>query len=125
MVSNRQLLWACMLSLTILNSVAWPGMRASSNTDEDYIGPACTVGAHNWHPESGPCPNMEQPLAPTPSSNHSHVWPSNFIVDWAFYFVPDDTDAPPYVDLPTTPYNKTTGKTYYFDDEGGNNFATK
>jgi hypothetical protein len=96
--------------------VAWPGMKSKKVKDEAYIGPACTVGAHNWHPESGPCPNMEQPPAPGPSSNVTHVWPNQFVVDWKFYFVPDDSDVPPYTPLPTTPYNVTNGRTYYFND---------
>ena len=61
---------------------------------------------------------MDQPPAPTPSSENVHVWPDQFTVDWKFYFVPDDTDAPPYTPLPTTPYNMTTGKTYYVTDPG-------
>lgn len=43
---------------------------------------------------------------------------SQFIVDWKFYFVPDDADAPPYTPLPTTPYNVTNGRTYYYDNPG-------
>jgi hypothetical protein len=98
---------------------AWPGMRpkARSGNEGDYIGPSCTVGAHNWHPEAGPCPNMEQPPPPTPASGNTHIWPNQFIVDWRFYFVPDDGDVPPYDPLPTTPYNVTTGRTFYFNDE--------
>jgi hypothetical protein len=78
----------------------------------------CFLGAHNWHPESGACPNMEQPPAPGPSSNNSHVWPNQFVVDWKFYFVPDDSDAPPYLPYPTTPYNVTNGRTYYYNNNG-------
>jgi hypothetical protein len=104
---------------------AWPGMHRSSGggsgsgsgEGEDYIGPACTVGAHNWHPESGPCPNTPQPAAPGPSSGLTHLWPSAFTVQWEFYFVPDDADAPPYTPLPTTPYNVTTGRTFYYNNE--------
>jgi hypothetical protein len=109
----------CWVSFASFFSVttAWPGMRPKRE-GEDYIGPSCTVGAHNWHPESGPCPNMEQPPPPTPTSGHSHVWPNQFIVDWKFYFVPDDSDAPPYDPLPTTPYNVTLGRTYYYNNEG-------
>jgi hypothetical protein len=59
---------------------------------------------------------MEQPPAPGPYSNNSHVWPNQFIVDWKFYFVPDDSDVPPYTPLPTTPYNVTTGRTYYYNN---------
>ena len=92
---------------------AWPGMRKKTNAEgEEYIGPDCTVGAHNWHP------NMDQPPPPTPSSDNLHVWPDQFVVDWKFYFVPDDADEPPYNPLPTTPYNMTNGKTYYFNDPG-------
>ena len=98
---------------------AWPGMRKKTTAEgEEYIGPDCTVGAHNWHPESGPCPNMDQPPPPTPSSDNVHVWPDQFMVDWKFYFVADDADEPPYNPLPTTPYNVTNGKTYYFNDPG-------
>lgn len=98
---------------------SWPGMRRPATSDEtDYIGPSCTVGAHNWHPESGPCPNMEQPPPPTPFSNNTHVWPNSYTIEWEFYFVPDDNDAPPYNPYPTSPYNKTLGKTFYFNDEG-------
>lgn len=105
------------VTLAILSAAfAWPGMKHKKVEGQDYIGPACTVGAHNWHPESGDCPNMEQPPAPAPSSNNTHVWPNNFIVDWKFYFVPDDSDTPPYLPLPTTPYNVTTGRTYYHND---------
>lgn len=125
------------LLLSLLGSTfAWPGMKHKKVEGADYIGPACTVGkimimnvlfpfrnlfpffsgAHNWHPESGDCPNMEQPPAPAPSSNNTHIWPNNFIVDWKFYFVPDDNDVPPYLPLPTTPYNVTTGRTYYHND---------
>lgn len=106
--------------LSILGAVcAWPGMKGNKLTgeDQDYIGPACTVGAHNWHPESGDCPNMEQPPAPGPYSNNVHVWPNQFIVDWKFYFVPDDSDVPPYTPLPTTDYNVTNGRTYYYNNE--------
>ena len=95
--------------------VAWPGMRHKKSS-ESYIGPACTVGAHNWHPESGDCPNMVQPSPPGPSSNRTHVWPAQYSVEWKFYFVPDNSDVPPYNPLPTTPYNVTTGRTYYFND---------
>jgi hypothetical protein len=38
------------LATAIALSAAWPGMKAKKVKDEDYIGPACTVGAHNWHP---------------------------------------------------------------------------
>lgn len=61
---------------------------------------------------------MEQPEPPAPSSNKTHIWPSQFIVDWDFYFVPDDSDVPPYTPLPKTPYNVTKGKTFYFNNEG-------
>eukprot|EP00604_Paraphysomonas_vestita_P002380 CAMPEP_0174820604 /NCGR_PEP_ID=MMETSP1107-20130205/4536_1 /TAXON_ID=36770 /ORGANISM="Paraphysomonas vestita, Strain GFlagA" /LENGTH=223 /DNA_ID=CAMNT_0016036253 /DNA_START=236 /DNA_END=907 /DNA_ORIENTATION=- len=60
---------------------------------------------------------MEQPEPPTPSSNNSHTWPNQFIVDWKFYFVPDDSDTPPYNPLPTTPYNVTNGRTYYYNND--------
>lgn len=105
--------------LLLVNNVhGWPGMKPKAPADDSYIGPACTVGAHNWHPESGPCPNMEQPPAPMPSSNKTHVWPNQFMVDWEFYFVPDDSDVPPYNPLPTTPYNRTTGRTFYYNNPG-------
>lgn len=61
---------------------------------------------------------MEQPAAPAPSSNNTHEWPAQFVVDWKFYFVPDDSDAPPYTPTPKTPYNVTTGRTYYYDNAG-------
>ena len=61
---------------------------------------------------------MEQPAAPGPSSNNSHVWPSKFTVEWKFYFVPDDNDVPPYNPLPKTDYNMTNGRSYYYNDEG-------
>lgn len=35
------------------------------------------------------------------------------MVDWKFYFVPDNNDAPPYTPDPTTPFNVTTGRTFY------------
>jgi len=101
------------LILILAVAVAWPGMKSKKVKGEDYIGPACTVGAHNWHPESGPCPNMDQPPAPGPSTNNTHIWPNQFIVDWKFFFVPDDSDVPPYTPYPTTPYNVTNGRTYY------------
>jgi hypothetical protein len=62
--------------------------------------------------------NMIQPSPPTPYSNHTHIWPNQFIVEWEFYFVPDDSDIPPYNPLPSTPYNVTHGRTYYFNDPG-------
>ncbi len=37
-----------------------------------------------------------------------------FSVQWKFYFVPDDSDVPPYTPEPKTPFNVTTGATYYF-----------
>jgi hypothetical protein len=101
------------LIMILAVATAWPGMKSKKVESDDYIGPACTVGAHNWHPESGPCPNMDQPPAPGPYSNKTHVWPNQFIVDWKFFFVPDDSDAPPYTPYPKTAYNVTTGKTYY------------
>lgn len=104
------------LILTLAVATAWPGMKSKKVEKDDYIGPACTVGAHNWHPESGDCPNMVQPPPPGPSSNKTHVWPNHFIVDWKFYFVPDDSDLPPYTPLPTTSYNVTTGRTYYYNN---------
>lgn len=61
---------------------------------------------------------MEQPPAPAPYSGVVHTWPSQFVVDWKFYFVPDDSDVPPYTPLPKTDYNVTTGKTYYYNNEG-------
>lgn len=60
---------------------------------------------------------MEQPAAPGPSLNKTHVWPSQFVVQWNFYFVPDESDAPPYTPLPKTAHNTTTGRSYYFNDE--------
>jgi len=60
---------------------------------------------------------MEQPPAPAPYSGNVHTWPSQFVVDWKFYFVPDDSDAPPYTPLPKTDYNVTTGKSYYYNNE--------
>ena len=35
------------------------------------------------------------------------------MVDWKFYFVPDNNDAPPYTPDPKSPFNVTTGRTYY------------
>ena len=106
-----------LLASKFLNIFSWPGMkRTKSNGDESYIGPPCTVGAHNWHPESGDCPNTEQPPAPGPYSGKTHIWPDQFIVQWKFFFVPDESDTPPYLPEPTTPYNVTAGRTYYFND---------
>eukprot|EP00602_Paraphysomonas_sp_CaronLab_P008184 CAMPEP_0185017742 /NCGR_PEP_ID=MMETSP1103-20130426/656_1 /TAXON_ID=36769 /ORGANISM="Paraphysomonas bandaiensis, Strain Caron Lab Isolate" /LENGTH=223 /DNA_ID=CAMNT_0027547309 /DNA_START=179 /DNA_END=847 /DNA_ORIENTATION=+ len=59
---------------------------------------------------------MPQPPPPSPSSNNTHRWPDMFIVNWEFYFVPDDSDEPPYDPLPLTPYNVTTGKTFYYNN---------
>lgn len=104
------------LALTLAVAAAWPGMKSKKVKGENFIGPSCTVGAHNWHPDAGPCPTMEQPPAPGPYSGNKHVWPNQFIVDWDFYFVPDDSDTPPYLPTPKTPYNHTTGRTYYYNN---------
>jgi len=40
-----------------------------------------------------------------------------FTVEWKFYFVPDDSDVPPYTPYPTTPYNVTNGRSYYYNNE--------
>lgn len=39
---------------------------------------------------------------------------SQYMVDWKFYFVPDVNDVPPYTPEPSSPFNVTTGRTYYF-----------
>ena len=38
-------------------------------------------------------------------------------MEWNFYFVPDEADVPPYDPVPTTPYNVTSGRTYYYNNE--------
>lgn len=93
---------------------AWPNMKSSRSGKHSPIGPPCTVQAHNDLNE-GPCPNMPQPPPPVNSSVGTHIWPEYFIVQWFFAFVPDDSDSPPYYPLPSSPYNITTGRTYYHD----------
>ena len=52
---------------------------------------------------------LEHPpnILPTPP-------PLQFSVQWKFYFVPDDSDTPPYTPDPKTPFNVTTGSTFYY-----------
>jgi hypothetical protein len=99
---------------------AWPGMSMSKFEEgQDWVGPPCTVGAHNWHPEVGDCPNMEQPEPPAPVDQRNvklHRWTDEFSVDWKMYFVPDPDDEPPYVTAPKTTHTVTTGRTYYKHD---------
>jgi hypothetical protein len=42
-----------------------------------------------------------------------HILPDSFTMEWLMYFVPDANDVPPYFPFPTTPYNVTSGRTYY------------
>ncbi|KAL6048270.1 AMOP domain-containing protein [Balamuthia mandrillaris] len=112
----------CLCLLMVGLSHAWPGMRTHSKGGPSRpIGPDCTVGAHTV--AQGPCPNMPQPPPPSGSVGdyHFHHWPSAFQVSWEFFFVPDDKDVPPYLPLPKTAYNRTTGRTFYqvFDESLG------
>lgn len=80
--------------------------------------PVCTMGAHARFPTAaGPCPNMEQPAALGPAPTHAlYRYPNNFVHEWRMFFIPDETDTPPYGDnnlVPRTAYNVTTGRTYY------------
>jgi len=105
----------------MLPTFCWPGMKAQSHQglNQPKIGPTCTVGAHGWWPDAGPCPNMIQPPPPngTLPSTYPYRFPPNFIMDWQMYFVPDIKDVPPYPDgKPTSPYNVSNGKTYYRTD---------
>ena len=114
----------CFFAGALAATHAWPGMKSTnasfqhpavsvdSEARASPIGPSCTVGAHNsW---GSPCPNTKQPAPPVPTPPlQDHVWASDFIVDWKMYFVPNQTDTPPYAPLPTSPYNVTRGTTYY------------
>lgn len=110
-------------------ATAWPGMKSAGlgvtphshglgDDDASHIGPSCTVGAHGLWPQDGPCPNMAQPSPPPspgiPAHDINHTWPEQFSVQWKFYFVPDDSDTPPYTPDPKTPFNVTTGSTFYY-----------
>jgi len=115
-VSVSVSVYVCVFIALLYEVNAWPGMqRRIKDGDGPDVGPVCTVNAHGWWPDEGPCPNMPQPPPPVNTSTVEHVWPNNFIVQWSFVFVPDDSDAPPYTPLPRTPFNMTTGRTYYHE----------
>jgi hypothetical protein len=112
----------CLVALLLCGSIiAWPGMKHSKPKDkhDDPVGPSCTVKAHNFFPNE-PCPNMPQPPPPKNTSTTQHTWPSAFVVQWYFTFSIDDDDAPPYYPFPKTPFNFTTGRSYYHEIDADN-----
>lgn len=60
----HRMLAALALSVFVCLATAWPGMKSKTTASGPKIGPVCTVGAHGWWPDAGPCPNMKQPSAP-------------------------------------------------------------
>lgn len=140
LASPLLLLTAVHLSFMTDGAHAWPGFKPASASSPSspffsapafssssfaqqgggaIIGPPCTLGAHNSPPVklAGKCPNMKQPKPPASPFRHArHEWPTEFIVDWNMYFVMDNDDAPPYFPSPTSPYNVTSGTTYYSHD---------
>jgi len=98
--------------LTLWEVNSWPHLAQLRNNNEpdpsaSFIGPTCTLGAHNWHPGVGePCPSA-------PHDPVLHYWPSQFITQWHFYYVFDLNYPPPYNPFPTHNYTVTKGQTYY------------
>jgi hypothetical protein len=120
------------LAAVFSSAAAWPGMgqRGGEGAADEHIGPSCTVNAHGSFPDDGPCPNMEQPPAPngTLPPTREHKIPARFTMEWSMYFVPDASDAPPYFPEPQTPFNVTTGRTYYEtvdEDKGLHNMKVR
>jgi len=87
--------------------------RYPSKRRAEEPAPAETTGEQTMI--DSPVEGETQPPPPKNTTTSSHMWPQYYTVQWIFAFVPDDNDAPPYFPLPRTPYNLTTGRTYYDD----------
>jgi len=115
----KLMLWSLFSLVGLFHStLAYPGMKNKALGVDDpasFIGPSCTLGAHNWHPEiNESCPStaIETPVL--------HYWPSQFTTQWTFYYIDDYDYAPPYDPLPTRNFTFSTGQTYYdVNYEGG------